>query len=272
MIYSRYRRGVQRGTFLCANRCVLLLGSILSSTAFAAAGGPAGPDGGAERGHDQQRCDAYVAKSTALRHALETAKGPSTVATTLAAYDHLVEILGDAGGEATIYREVSPTAASRSAGEKCENRMSSEATKLSLLAPGLRTDQGDQGARTMRRLSYTSSARSKRSSARASASTPPGARRRRSCPTRRRNFRPNSTANIPKGQQTLRATPAELDGLPQDFIDAHKAGANGKITLTTDYTDYIPVMSYAKSRDLRERMYRAFMLRAYPLNEPCCGT
>ena len=38
-------------------------------------------------------------------------------------------------------------------------------------------------------------------------------------------------ANIPKGQKTITATAAELDGLPQDFIDAHKPGADGKITL-----------------------------------------
>ncbi len=29
-------------------------------------------------------------------------------------------------------------------------------------------------------------------------------------------------------------TPAELDGLPQDFVDSHKPGADGKITLKTD--------------------------------------
>ena len=46
-------------------------------------------------------------------------------------------------------------------------------------------------------------------------------------------------------------TPAELDGLPQDFIDAHKPGADGKITLKTDSTDYVPVMTYAKKEDLR---------------------
>jgi thimet oligopeptidase len=58
----------------------------------------------------------------------------------------------------------------------------------------------------------------------------------------------------------------ELDGLPQDFIDSHKAGKDGKIALTTDYVDFVPVMTYAKSDDLRRRMYLAFNNRAFPQN------
>ncbi len=59
---------------------------------------------------------------------------------------------------------------------------------------------------------------------------------------------------------------AELEGLPQDYIESHKPAADGKIFLTIDYPDYIPVMSYAKSEDLRKRMYLAFNNRAYPQN------
>ena len=74
-------------------------------------------------------------------------------------------------------------------------------------------------------------------------------------------------ANIPKGQRTITVTPAELDGVPQDFIAAHKPGADGKIKLKTDYTDYLPVMTYAKSGDVRQRFYREYQLRAYPAND-----
>ena len=59
---------------------------------------------------------------------------------------------------------------------------------------------------------------------------------------------------------------AELDGLPQDFIDAHKPGPDGKITLTIDYPDSIPVLNYAKNGDLRKRMYFAYNNRAFPQN------
>jgi thimet oligopeptidase len=60
---------------------------------------------------------------------------------------------------------------------------------------------------------------------------------------------------------------SELDGLPQDYIDNHKAGADGKIHITTNYPDYFPVMRFAQSDDLRRRLLGAFDNRAYPKNK-----
>jgi thimet oligopeptidase len=73
--------------------------------------------------------------------------------------------------------------------------------------------------------------------------------------------------NISDGQKTIEADPSELDGLPQDYIDRHKPGAGGKIHLTTDYPDSLPVFSFAKSDSLRRRMALAFNTRAYPKNQ-----
>src|SRR5208282_4477610 len=68
------------------------------------------------------------------------------------------------------------------------------------------------------------------------------------------------------GQKVVEADPAELDGLPQDYIDRHKPDANGKVHLTTDYPDALPVFTFAKSDSLRRRMTVAFNTRAYPKN------
>ncbi len=73
--------------------------------------------------------------------------------------------------------------------------------------------------------------------------------------------------NISDGKNVIEAEPSELDGLPQDFIERHKPGANGKITITTDYPDSIPVLTFAKSDALRRRMSLAFNTRAYPKNQ-----
>jgi thimet oligopeptidase len=73
--------------------------------------------------------------------------------------------------------------------------------------------------------------------------------------------------NISDGKLTIEAVPAELDGLPQDYIDRHKPDANGKVHLTTDYPDAFPVLSFAKSDALRRRMAIAFGSRAYPKNQ-----
>jgi thimet oligopeptidase len=73
--------------------------------------------------------------------------------------------------------------------------------------------------------------------------------------------------NISDDQKIVEADPSELDGLPQDYIDRHQPGANGKVRLTTDYPDALPVMTFAKSDDLRRRMSIAFNTRAYPKNK-----
>jgi thimet oligopeptidase len=73
--------------------------------------------------------------------------------------------------------------------------------------------------------------------------------------------------NISDGTKTVQATVSELDGLPQDYIDRHKPGADGKLTLTTEYPDALPVLKFAKSNELRRRMAVAFNTRAYPKNK-----
>ena len=60
---------------------------------------------------------------------------------------------------------------------------------------------------------------------------------------------------------------SELAGLPADFLAAHSPRADGTIQLTTEETDYMPVMTYATSDDLRKRMYLAYFTRAYPANK-----
>ncbi len=59
---------------------------------------------------------------------------------------------------------------------------------------------------------------------------------------------------------------SELDGLPQDYIDRHKPGKDGLITITTDYPDVFPALKFAKSDSLRRRLFVAFDSRAYPKN------
>jgi thimet oligopeptidase len=60
---------------------------------------------------------------------------------------------------------------------------------------------------------------------------------------------------------------SELEGLPEDFIKAHPPDEHGLITLTTDYPDYMPVMTFAKNAQLRLQMFLAYNTRAYPANE-----
>ena len=62
------------------------------------------------------------------------------------------------------------------------------------------------------------------------------------------------------------ASPAELDGVPEDVVSAARAAAEsgGKAgyKLTLKMPCYMPVMQFAKSSVLRETLYRAYVTRA----------
>jgi thimet oligopeptidase len=73
--------------------------------------------------------------------------------------------------------------------------------------------------------------------------------------------------NIADDQRSVEvASAADLDGLPQDYIDRHKPGSDGKIRITTDYPDALPVFKFAKNEELRRNLYEQFDNRAYPKN------
>lgn len=73
--------------------------------------------------------------------------------------------------------------------------------------------------------------------------------------------------NIQEGGKTIVAMPEELKGLPQDYLDRHPVTAEGHVVLTTDQPDMLPVMTFAESPALRERMFLAYNTRAYPENK-----
>ncbi|MDO5654244.1 MAG: M3 family metallopeptidase, partial [Brachymonas sp.] len=62
------------------------------------------------------------------------------------------------------------------------------------------------------------------------------------------------------------ATQEELDGVPQDVVDAARAAAEAEgkdgYKLTLKIPSYLPVMQFAHSSALREKLYRAYTTRA----------
>ncbi len=77
--------------------------------------------------------------------------------------------------------------------------------------------------------------------------------------------------NIQEGAKTIEASEEELEGLPTDYLARHpvsKSGPDeeGRVRLSTDQPDMQPVMTFAASAALRERMFLAYNTRAYPAN------
>jgi thimet oligopeptidase len=74
--------------------------------------------------------------------------------------------------------------------------------------------------------------------------------------------------NIQEGAKTVIVENAdELDGLPADYLARHTPNCDGQFTISTDQPDMQPVMTFAKSQTLRERMFIAYNTRAYPANK-----
>jgi thimet oligopeptidase len=73
--------------------------------------------------------------------------------------------------------------------------------------------------------------------------------------------------NIRDDVRSIKIDPEKLAGLPDDYKAAHPPGADGKVTITTDYPDYLPFRSYADDAVARRALYVEFNTRGYPKNE-----
>ncbi len=68
--------------------------------------------------------------------------------------------------------------------------------------------------------------------------------------------------------RTVAVAPERLEGLPQDFRDAHPVGDDGLVVVTTDYPDAVPTRMFAHDQDVRREMTVAFLERGWPATDP----
>ena len=210
-------------------------------------------------------CDAFLARAAEMRTALETGRDKPGAAT-FRAYDDLVMVLDAAGNDAGLLAEVAPDEARRDAARSCQAQVSDAGDALSLSRPiydrlkAISAGALDAQGQYLLKRSLADFERSGVSLDKASRDKIGALKAQITA------LGIKFEANIANGRKTITADPSELAGLPTDYIAAHKPGADGKVTISTDYPDYTPVMSYAKSEPLRQRMLMAFLGRAYPEN------
>ena len=68
--------------------------------------------------------------------------------------------------------------------------------------------------------------------------------------------------------RSIRVAAERLAGLPEDWLDAHPAGDDGLVTVTTDYPDAIPVRLFAHDQEVRRDLVTVFRQRGWPTAEP----
>ena len=161
--------------------------------------------------------------------------------------------------------------ARRKAGGTCEVRVASAATKIGLSRPiydrlkAIGASKADPATRLYLKRTLAGYERA------GIAFDPKGRAEVQALNDRISQLGNDFETNIANGRKTVSTNLAELTGLPADFIAAHKAGSDGKVTISTDYPDLFPVMSYAQSVSLRRRLYEADGTRAYPANDKVLG-
>jgi len=212
--------------------------------------------------------DARLAAAQADIDKVTAVAGEHTVENSLAPYDDAQNELALAGQEAYLMYAVGDTAPLRDKGQAMVAKVSSAATDLSLnqkvyraLAavplPASNPATKHYLERTL--LEYRLAGVDKDDATRAKI---------RALQDKITGYSLVFGRNVADGRLEVKATQAELDGLPADYIARHKPAADGIYTLTTDSPDSTPVMNFARSATLRKQMYLAYLGRAYPKNVP----
>jgi thimet oligopeptidase len=73
--------------------------------------------------------------------------------------------------------------------------------------------------------------------------------------------------NIREDTRSITVTGEQLAGLPADYVEAHPADDAGRHTITTDYPDVHPFLTYAADPKARRALHVAFLQRAWPDND-----
>ncbi len=219
-------------------------------------GSPDDFDRGCHRDMDRARAEAARTRATA-------ASAPGTA---LRAFDAAFSALAEAAARASLARNVHPDPKMRDVAERCEQEVDALSTELSLdrgLYDALASLDvaGEDGAT---RYYVEKSLRDFRRA---------GVDRDDATRARVRALREDLVRigqefgrNIKDDVRRLELDPDDLDGLPEDWRRAHAAGDGGKVTVTTDNTDYVPFMTYARSERAREALWRLYRLRGHPRN------
>lgn len=213
------------------------------------------------------KCDRYIDAINERRETVTSSEGPATEANTLVPFDEAAGLLLAGSGEFTLYREVLLTPELRDAAGECEVRLSSASSELSLSRPifdrlsaidGSRLDEAASSylAETLAAFERSGVALDDDKRARV-----------QEIQEQLATLSTQMARNIAEDVRSITATPEELAGLPQDFVASREAGEDGLITLTTAYTDYQPVMTYAENDDLRHRFAIEYARRAWPQND-----
>lgn len=213
-----------------------------------------------------EKCKADIELATSYYERLAQSRSPIPDLALLNQLNQLDIVLDRVAGTAQLYEYVHPQASMREAGSHCRKHLVGLITDISLSRPIynrlVKVDSQQLNAINLRyweklvesfELSGVSQGKNER-------------QRIRELNSEILNIGQEFNRIMREDVRTITVEPALLAGLPKDFIDAHPVNEQGLVTLTTDTPDYMPIMQYAHSDELRRKLYVAFRSRGYPQN------
>lgn len=77
--------------------------------------------------------------------------------------------------------------------------------------------------------------------------------------------------NIRDGRREALVPVAALDGLPEDFVEAHPADDAGRVRITTEYPDVHPFLTHSRDAEARRAVAMEYFNLAWPENDQVLG-
>jgi thimet oligopeptidase len=219
-----------------------------------------------------KRCADWLQEATSHRDALQAfgkpgpRQAPLTVTAVLHAWNEAVIALDRAAAEASLMFAVHPDKAVRDAAAQCEQQVDKLKTEIGLdrriYDAIAQLDVQNEPADVKRLVALTLR------EFRLAGVDKDDATRERIKALQEQLVEAGQAFEraIPADTRKVALDPAQLKGLPQDWIAGHPAGPDGKVLVSTDTPDYLPMMQYAEDDAARKLLYVTYRQRAWPAN------
>ena len=218
--------------------------------------------------HDwlSDRAATGLAKARSLVADLKAAP-PADALATLKAWNDVDQALGSVSSPASLFAEVHPDEAVRERADVAGQEVQKLATELGLdrelfevfaaLDPaGLDADAARFLDKTLRDFRRSGVDRGE-----------PTRERIRAINERLTVLGQEFSKNIRNGVRSIEVTPDRLEGMPQDWLDAHPADERGLVTVTTDYPDVVPLRTFCADAQARRDLTMEFLTVGWPAND-----
>ena len=215
-------------------------------------------------------CDRMLANARAQVSALERVpQSQQTVGRVFRGWDRLQITVEDAQGPIDLLSNVSPDAATRTAGEKCLLKINTFNTELfqneKIYALFQRAKPADGIDRKLRKDVIEAFEDT-------GVALPPEKRARmKAILDRLEEVRQIFGRNIRDNKTRVAFSPDELKGLPASYLADAKRDDKGGYALGFEYPEYEPFMANAENEEARRRYYVAFSNRGTPQNLDLLG-